>query len=45
MANNCNVTEFVGSNPTGDTIGLVIANVDQQLLDAMKLKKYYRSVL
>ena len=44
MANNCNVTEFVGSNPTGDTIGLVIANVDQQLLDAMKLKKYYRSI-
>ena len=44
MANNCNVTEFVGSNPTGDTIGLVIANVDQQLLDAMKLKKYNRSI-
>ena len=44
MANNCNVTEFVGSNPTGDTIGLVIANVDQQLLDAMKLKKYYRCI-
>ena len=44
MANNCNVTEFVGSNPTGDTIGLVIANVDQQLLDAMKLKKDYRSI-
>ena len=36
MENKCNITEFVGVNPIGDTIGLVIANVDQQVLDAMK---------
>lgn len=40
----CNLTEFVGATPTGDTIGLVIANVDQQVLDAMKLEKKYRSI-
>ena len=39
----CSVTEFVGT-AIGDTIGLVIANVDQQLLDAMKLEKRYRSI-
>lgn len=44
MENKCNITEFVGVNPTGDTIGLVIANVDQQVLDAMKLEKSYRSI-
>ncbi|MBP2621317.1 propanediol utilization microcompartment protein PduB [Streptococcus panodentis] len=44
MENQCNITEFVGVNPTGDTIGLVIANVDQQLLEAMKLEKSYRSL-
>lgn len=44
MANKCNVTEFIGSNPIGDTIGLVIANVDQQVLSAMKLEKSYRSL-
>ena len=44
MENKCNITEFVGVNPIGDTIGLVIANVDQQVLDAMKLEKSYRSV-
>lgn len=44
MSKRANVTEFVGSNPIGDTIGLVIANVDQQLLDAMKLEKHYRSI-
>ena len=43
MENKCNITEFVGVNPIGDTIGLVIANVDQQVLDAMKLEKSYRS--
>lgn len=44
MENRCNITEFVGVNPIGDTIGLVIANVDQQVLDAMKLEKSYRSI-
>ena len=40
---SCSLTEFVGT-AIGDTIGLVIANVDQQLLDAMKLEKRYRSI-
>ena len=44
MENKCNITEFVGVNQIGDTIGLVIANVDQQVLDAMKLEKSYRSI-
>lgn len=44
MVNKCNVTEFIGASPIGDTIGLVIANVDQQVLDAMKLEKRYRSI-
>ena len=44
MATTCGLTEFVGTSKTGDTIGLVIANVDQQVLDAMKLKKKYRSI-
>lgn len=44
MVKECNITEFVGANPIGDTIGLVIANVDQQVLDAMKLEKSYRSL-
>lgn len=44
MFRRSNITEFVGSNPIGDTIGLVIANVDQQVLDAMKLEKRYRSL-
>ena len=44
MENKCNITEFVGVNPIGDTIELVIANVDQQVLDAMKLEKSYRSI-
>lgn len=39
MATTCGLTEFVGTSKTGDTIGLVIANVDQQVLDAMQLKK------
>ena len=37
-------TEFVGTNPLGDTIGLVIANVDSQLHEMMKLDKQYRSI-
>ncbi len=39
----CPLTEFVGT-AIGDTIGLVIANVDSALLDAMKLEKSYRSI-
>ncbi|MBS4749728.1 propanediol utilization microcompartment protein PduB [Granulicatella sp. zg-ZJ] len=44
MHARANITEFVGVNPIGETIGLVIANVDQQILDAMKLEKKYRSI-
>ena len=44
MANSCSLTEFIGTAKFGDTIGLVIANVDQQVLDAMKLTKKYRSI-
>jgi microcompartment protein PduB len=40
---SCSLTEFVGT-AIGDTIGLVIANVDSALLDAMKLEKRYRSL-
>jgi microcompartment protein PduB len=40
----CNLTEFVGASTIGDTIGLVIANVDDQLAEAMKLDKKYRSI-
>lgn len=39
----CSLTEFVGTS-AGDTIGLVIANVDSELLNAMKLEKSYRSI-
>jgi len=39
----CQLTEFVGT-AIGDTIGLVIANVDSQLLETMKLDKKYRSI-
>ena len=38
------ITEHVGSTTTGDTVGLVIANVDSQVLEAMKLNKSYRSI-
>lgn len=38
------LTEFIGSTELGDTIGLVIANVDPALHDAMKLDKKYRSI-
>lgn len=37
------ITEFVGT-AIGDTIGLVIANVDPLLLEAMNLAKSYRSI-
>lgn len=38
------LTEFVGASEFGDTIGLVIANVDSMLLETMKLEKEYRSI-
>ena len=38
------ITEHVGSTTTGDTVGLVIAHVDSQVLEAMKLTKSYRSI-
>ncbi|WP_336251180.1 propanediol utilization microcompartment protein PduB [Stomatohabitans albus] len=37
-------TEFVGTNPLGDTVGLVIANVDAKLHKHMKMDKPYRSI-
>lgn len=37
-------TEFVGVNPVGHTIGLVIANVDPALLPMMNLDKQYKSI-
>lgn len=40
----CNLTEFVGSTSVGDTIGLVIANVDAMLLESMNLETKYRSI-
>ncbi|SJZ67515.1 microcompartment protein PduB [Pilibacter termitis] len=40
----CGLTEFVGATAFGDTIGLVIANVDSSLLETMKLEKKYRSI-
>ena len=43
MQKACQLTEFVGT-AIGDTIGLVIANVDSQLLETMKLEKNYRSI-
>jgi len=39
----CGLTEFVGT-AVGDTIGIVIANVDNEVLNAMKLEKKYRSI-
>ncbi|WP_338021104.1 propanediol utilization microcompartment protein PduB [Bacillus piscicola] len=39
----CRVTEFVGTG-FGETIGLVIANVDASLHQAMGLQKKYRSL-
>ncbi len=40
---SCGLTEFVGT-AIGETIGLVIANVDTSLHEAMKLDKKYRSI-
>ncbi|MGC3994614.1 MAG: propanediol utilization microcompartment protein PduB [Propionicimonas sp.] len=37
-------TEFVGANPIGDTIGLVIANVDPQIHQLMKIDPKYKSI-
>jgi microcompartment protein PduB len=37
-------TEFVGVNSLGDSIGLVIPNVDQQIHELMKIDKKYRSI-
>lgn len=39
----CGLTEFVGT-AIGDTIGLVIANVDPALHEIMKIDKKYRSI-
>ncbi len=39
----CGMTEFVGTG-IGDTIGLVIANVDTMLHEAMGIDKKYRSI-
>lgn len=39
----CNLTEFVGT-AEGHTIGLVIANLDHQVHDQLKIDKKYRSV-
>lgn len=41
--NSCSLTEFVGTG-LGDSIGLVIANVDQQLHEQMGIDKKYRSI-
>lgn len=38
------VTEFVGVNPIGVTIGLVIANVDPQIHELMNVDTKYRSI-
>ncbi|MFV0430414.1 MAG: propanediol utilization microcompartment protein PduB [Arachnia sp.] len=37
-------TEYVGRNTLGDTIGLVIANVDPQIHALMKFDKKYKSI-
>ena len=37
-------TEFVGTNALGDTIGLVIANVDPQIHELMKIDAKYKSI-
>jgi len=40
---SCNLTEFVGTT-IGDTIGLVIANVDSSLHEALGIDPKYRSI-
>lgn len=42
-SSGCGLTEFVGTT-IGQTIGLVIANVDNQLHDLMGIDKKYRSI-
>lgn len=37
-------TEFVGTSALGDTIGLVIPNVDPQIHALMKIDPKYRSI-
>ena len=39
----CGLTEYVGQT-IGDTIGLVIANVDPNLHEAMEIDPKYRSI-
>lgn len=43
ISKQCGLTEFVGT-AIGDTIGLVIANVDSALHEAMSIDKKYRSI-
>jgi microcompartment protein PduB len=42
--NGSSLTEYVGYTEQGKTIGLVIPNVDSQLLETMELDKKYRSI-
>ena len=42
-APSCNLTEFVGT-AMGHTIGLVIANVDHQVHEALKIDPKYRAI-
>lgn len=44
MSSPSAITEFVGSSPLGDTVGLVIANVDPSLHEKMGIDKKYRSI-
>lgn len=39
-----NIPEFIGTTELGDTIGLLIPNVDESLAKAMNLKKPYRAL-
>lgn len=43
MMEGRSITEFIGT-AKGDTIGLVIANIDQSILDNMQVEKKYRSL-
>ncbi|NLN98170.1 MAG: propanediol utilization microcompartment protein PduB [Eubacteriaceae bacterium] len=43
LKKTANITEFVGT-AIGDTIGFVIANVDNQLHEAMKIDPKFRSI-
>ncbi|GKT02927.1 propanediol utilization microcompartment protein PduB [Furfurilactobacillus sp. WILCCON 0119] len=38
------LTEFVGTAPIGDTIGMVVANVDSDLAEHLHLEKQFRSL-